>query len=110
MTEETQEEKKFYETSEIDEMLDTSFLPKIQEITKRYKEERYADVDINSYRVNLDLYFRDLENPLTHQDLAAKNQIKIQMTPILQSEVDKAIQDQKQEEEKEEENEVVQEN
>lgn len=80
-----------FQTEELYEMFNTSFLPKLQEFARRAKETRLPEKDVKFFHVNMLLQFSELEEPLTYQMIQDK--IQMQLQPVTQEDLDRDNED-----------------
>jgi hypothetical protein len=77
-----------FKESDVDEMFNTAFLPKLQEFAKRSLEHRESEEEVKFFHVNLMLQFSELDEPLTYQMI--NDRVKLTMHPVTQTDLDRS--------------------
>lgn len=82
-------EQKHFDESELLEMLNPTFLPKIQEIARREKKAGFEDKDLKFFEFFLRFQFDEYETDLTYQKIADRMQMRL--SPVTQEDIDRYL-------------------
>ena len=89
MTEIAEKNTEIFNETELHEMFNPVFLPKLQEFARRVRAFKYDGKELEFFNVQMLLQFKDLENPLSYQDLDSAGKIEMRMFPVTKEDLER---------------------